>query len=114
MIERTRRASARTSSGVPNGSTVWDVPLDRQPRVTYAGAGSFTPGTRSFSLPTLWTIHIYHYAAGFSVDGTSYDLRPGHIAVIPPGPRKTYVLHMFNKAIRKRFGRSPRGLRESQ
>jgi len=73
------------------GSTLWDVPLDRRPHITYAGAGRFEPATRSFSLPSLWTVHIYHYAAGFEVDGVSYDLRPGHIAVMPPGTRKTYV-----------------------
>jgi AraC-like DNA-binding protein len=73
------------------GPTRWNVPLDGRPRITHAGAGSFRPGTRSFSLPDRWTIHIYHYAAGFEVDGVPYDLRPGHIAVMPPGTRKTYV-----------------------
>jgi AraC-like DNA-binding protein len=73
------------------GLTVWDVPTGRRPGIDYVGAGCFQPATRRFCLPGLWTLHIYHYTAGLTVDGVEYQIHPGRIALFPPGTAKTYV-----------------------
>ena len=37
------------------------------------------------TLPELWSLHVYHYKGGLSVDGVRQAFAPGWASLLPPG-----------------------------
>ncbi|MFI6405933.1 helix-turn-helix domain-containing protein [Streptomyces sp. NPDC050548] len=74
------------TSGTETGTHV-RIGLDAPPRVASLGVG--VHGTVSprdvFRLPDLWQLHLYRYEAELTVDGVPYEIRPGHVSLVPPG-----------------------------
>ncbi|MGZ0655705.1 helix-turn-helix transcriptional regulator [Coraliomargarita sp. W4R72] len=40
----------------------------------------------SFQLADLWQLHFYEYSGTLEVAGHSFDLQPGSVSLVPPGP----------------------------
>lgn len=66
--------------------------LDEPPVVVNLGAGIHgTVHERDvFRLPDLWQFHLYSYRAELNVGGTTHEIRPGYVSLIPPGVQVTY------------------------
>jgi len=68
------------------------VCLDGPPEVVNLGVGvhGTTGRLDVFRLPDLWQLHLYRYSAELVVGGTSYEIRPGFVSLVPAGVQVTY------------------------
>jgi AraC-like DNA-binding protein len=79
----------------------WDVPLDEPPALVRLGIGIFGPTDKTkYTLPELWSLHLYRYHAGVTMDGHEFSIRPGWASLCPPGMQLEYRLrgkarHLF-------------------
>lgn len=71
---------------------MWQMPLKNPPRLVQAGRG--VHGLRlkqeEFQLPELWCLHLYNYHGELTVDGQSFEIKPGHVSVTPPNAKIVY------------------------
>ncbi|MBE1560532.1 AraC family transcriptional regulator [Nonomuraea africana] len=67
--------------------------LGEPPVVVNVGVGVHGVSNRRdvFLLPDLWQLHLYGYTARLTVGGTTQAIRPGHVSLIPPGERVSYL-----------------------
>ncbi len=68
------------------------IGLDRPPEVVRLGVGRHgTDGlVDRFSLPELWSLHLYSYRATLTVDGRPFEIAPDDVSLVPPGTRIEY------------------------
>lgn len=66
--------------------------LDQPPQVIRVGIGRHgTTGlVDRFSLPELWSLHLYSYRATLLVEGHSFEIKPNVVSLVPPGSRIEY------------------------
>ncbi|MET0693757.1 MAG: AraC family transcriptional regulator [Propionibacteriaceae bacterium] len=68
------------------------IHLERPPEVVRAGVGRHgTSGlVDRFSLPELWSLHLYSYRATLLVEGRPYEIRPNDVSLVPPQSKIEY------------------------
>ena len=64
--------------------------MAQPPQVAWLGGATHGPGRQSFTLPHLWAVHWYGYAAPLWLHGRSVRLRRGTMTVQPPGTESVY------------------------
>ncbi|MEU9287204.1 helix-turn-helix transcriptional regulator [Streptomyces sp. NPDC048275] len=69
-----------------------ELHLGEPPGVVNIGIGVHGLASRTdvFRLPELWQLHLYHYDAELTVDGTAHLIRPGRVSLVPPGTTVRY------------------------
>jgi AraC family transcriptional regulator len=80
--------------------------LDAPPRI--AGIGVGLHGTKRLQerwlLPDLYSLHIYSYDGELVVDGTTLELHPGVVSIVPPGARMEYTFSGPSEHLYVHFG----------
>lgn len=70
---------------------VWDVPLDAPPDLVMIDRNVHGyQAVDRFRLRDLWSLHLYGYDATLLLDGVELAIRPGTIALTPPGVLSEY------------------------
>lgn len=69
-----------------------EIALGQPPEVVRLGVGRHgTSGlVDRFSLPELWSLHLYSYRATLIVDGHPFPVAPDDVSLVPPGTRIEY------------------------
>ncbi len=69
-----------------------EICLDEPPMVVRLGVGRHGTGglVDRFSLPQLWSLHLYSYRATLLVEGRSFEIAPNDVSLVPPGTRIEY------------------------
>jgi AraC family transcriptional regulator len=81
-----------SASTVTAADPLSPIHLRRPPEVVRAGVGRHgTSGlVDRFSLPELWSLHLYSYRATLLVEGRPYEIRPNDVSLVPPRSRIEY------------------------
>lgn len=66
------------------------IPLSIKPNLDHAGITQVAPVRQEFCLPDQWSLLIFHYHMEAQFDGSSYSIKPGYLALLPPGTYKIY------------------------
>lgn len=71
---------------------MWQMPLKNPPRLVQAGRGVHGLRLKSeeFQLPELWCLHLYNYHGELTIDGQSFEIKPGRVSVTPPNAKIVY------------------------
>jgi AraC family transcriptional regulator len=81
-----------TSDSVSSVEALAPIYLDEPPEVVRLGVGRHgTTGlVDRFSLPELWSLHLYSYRATLTVEDRSFEIKPNDISLVPPATRIEY------------------------
>lgn len=86
-------SSREAAKAAPNEAVgLCTVHLDRPPEVVNAGVGlhGVNRPIDRYSLPDLWSLHLYAYSATLRIEGRENEIVPGHVSLVPPGIRTEY------------------------
>src|SRR5215210_7584297 len=81
-----------TSNTARSFEALAPIYLDEPPEVVRLGVGRHgTTGlVDRFSLPELWSLHLYSYRATLLVEDHSFEIKPNDISLVPPHTRIEY------------------------
>ncbi|QBG46744.1 AraC family transcriptional regulator [Verrucomicrobia bacterium S94] len=72
----------------------WSINLTGKPVCHYIGTGvSEEHNNKTYSLPNLWSIHLYDFEGTLTMEEGCLDVHPGDIGFIPPGKTVTYAVY---------------------
>src|SRR5215213_6227936 len=84
--------STMASDPVSSVDGLAPIYLEEPPEVVRLGVGRHgTTGlVDRFSLPELWSLHLYSYRATLLVEDRSFQIKPNDISLVPPTTRIEY------------------------